>query len=222
MTEWRRHDLLLVAPEAWANLLGERSDLAASAELWGWAEAARPVIVRRALPGDPPGTIPSALPLPGKVRIAISVPTGAVLRRLAAPGLARLRTIVSPAWRPALDALAELAGRLETQPRGYGSAAWQAMTALPYLSATSDLDLLWPCPADTRALLDGLTKIDVAAPMAIDGEIVLPDGGGVAWRELHEALTGRRADEVLVKHVDGLRTASATAIVAAGPARVAA
>jgi phosphoribosyl-dephospho-CoA transferase len=79
---------------------------------------------------------------------------------------------------------------------------WQAVTGLPYLSRCSDLDLLWPCGETVPSgLLDGIAAIAEAAPMGIDGEILLSDGAGLHWRELRDAPDG---GSVLVKSLDGL------------------
>ena len=53
------------------------------------------------------------------------------------------------------------------------------------------------------------------APMRLDGEILLPDGGGVNWRELSAAAPG---DSVLVKHRDRLALRKATDILTSGAA----
>jgi phosphoribosyl-dephospho-CoA transferase len=85
-------------------------------------------------------------------------------------------------------------------PRPFGALLWQAMTGLTYLSPTSDLDLLWPCPVLVPpSLLAGLARIDEGAPMRLDGEVLLADGGGVQWRELHQAPGN---GSVLVKYRD--------------------
>ena len=80
----------------------------------------------------------------------------------------------------------------------------KALTGLAYLSDQSDLDCLWAPPAaQRRALLDALRTIADTAPMHLDGEIVLEDGGAVNWRELDRARLDPAA-EVIVKSVDGL------------------
>ena len=99
------------------------------------------------------------------------------------------------AWRGAIESLLEL----DPGVRAYGSLAWQHATGLGYLSATSDLDLLWAQVAGTtcEVLLAGIAAIERLAPMRIDGEVVAADGGAVHWRELQSG-----AAEVLVKRLD--------------------
>ena len=56
---------------------------------------------------------------------------------------------------------------------------------------------------DLPALLDGLDRIDAAGPVTVEGEVVLPDGAGVQWRELRPALA-RPGGEGLAKGLDGV------------------
>jgi phosphoribosyl-dephospho-CoA transferase len=112
-------------------------------------------------------------------------------------------------WRDCIDRLVHL----DPQTRAFGSLAWQHLTALPYLSEGSDLDLLWRLPdaADVGALLAGIAAIAWAAPMPIDGEVI-GAAGGVQWRELQ----GDDADEVLVKGSGDVRTMSRAEFRAGG------
>ena len=117
-----------------------------------------------------------------------------------------MRPIAPAAWRQTLDALVALGERHGFVPRPYGSLLWQAVTGLAYLGAGSDLDVLWPLPdcwtfERLRDLLDAIAAVADTAPMRLDGEILLPDGGGVQWRELREAADD---GDVLVKHRDGI------------------
>lgn len=195
-----RHDLVTAAPAAWDALLAGRRDLDGVPHLLGWAEAGRPLIVRRRVLGEGDNLVPLGLPLPpadGKRRIGLALPAE-TLRPVTPPSLAEAAPHAPAAWRGAIDALLALAAEHRVTPRPFGALLWQAVTGLTYLSPTSDLDLLWPGPVP-RTLLDGLARIDATAPMRLDGEILLPDGGGVQWRELHEAPSG---GTVLVKYLD--------------------
>lgn len=200
----RRHDLVRVDPVAWAAWLKTRPDLAGLRHLERWAEAGRPLIVRRRVPGETDPGIPLGLPMPpadGKRRIGLTLPAR-VLIPMAAPDLAGTCDHAPATWRPAIASLLALGRDYGLQPRPFGSLLWQAVTGLTYLSETSDLDLLWPCqePVPT-SLLAGLAAIAATAPMRIDGEILLPDGTGLHWRELRDA----PADgSVLAKGRDGV------------------
>ena len=198
-----RHDLVRVDPAAWAALLAARPDLAGGPPLAGWAAAGWPLIVRRFAPGEDRARVPLGLPLPpalGKRRIGFSLPPD-VLAPCPAPTLAEARAAAPPAWRPTLDALTALGARHGLVPRPFGALLWQALTGLAYLAPASDLDLLWPLAGPLpKTFLDDLAALAAAAPMRLDGEIVLPDGGGVQWCEWQSAGSG----EVLVKHRDRL------------------
>ncbi len=189
----RRHGLLDVAPVAWAALLAARPDLDGVPHLAGWAEAGWPVILRRRNAGEPAGALPAGLPLPpadGKRRIGLLLPPDGARPRPAVT-LPEARAAAPASWQPAIDALLALGAAHGLVPRVFGALLWQHLTGLTYLTASSDLDLLWPTagPVD-RSLLGGLAAIASAAPMRLDGEVILPDGAGVAWREWHGAEPG--------------------------------
>jgi phosphoribosyl-dephospho-CoA transferase len=208
-----RHDLVRVEPRAWAAWLETRADLNGLRHVCSWAEAARPLIVRRLVPGETGDDIPLGLPLPpadGKRRLGLALPANA-LERVPPPSLADVAGDAPSQWLPTIGTLVALGRDHRIPPRPFGSLLWQSMTGLTYLSASSDLDLLWPCPGAVPAsLLDRLGAIADAAPMRIDGEILLSDGTGLHWRELRDAPDG---GSVLAKSVGGL------AMVDVGPLR---
>lgn len=211
--EAARHDLVAADPSAWAALLRRRADLHGLPHLADWAEAARPLIVRRRVPGEDGRLVPLGLPLPpadGKRRIGLALAADA-LRPVSAPSLAQAAAQAPASWKATIEALLTLAGRHTLVPRPFGALLWQTVTGLAYLSATSDLDLLWPCRDGIPAgLLARLAGIDAESPMRLDGEILLPDGGGVQWRELHEAPAG---GAVLAKYLDRVAMRPAADIV---------
>ena len=210
----RRHDLFTVAPEAWAAHLAGRPDLDGLPHLSAWARDGRPVIVRRRHPGEEAGHLPAGLPLPpsaGKRRIGLAVPWSAVLPHPPLT-LAAARAAAPPAWRPTLDTVLALAIGHGLVPRVFGGLLWQSLTGLPYLTVTSDLDLLIPVAGSVpRGFLAGLTAIAAAAPMRLDGEVMLADGSGVHWRELGEA-PPRGA--VLAKRIGDVRLVPADPLLA--------
>jgi phosphoribosyl-dephospho-CoA transferase len=207
-----------VEPHAWAAALAARPDLAGAPHVADWARRGWPVILRRRNPGEAEGHVPAGLPLPpadGKRRIGLALPVRAVRPRPPVT-LAQAITTAPAGWRPTLAALDALARHHRIAPRVFGSLLWQHLTGLAYLSDASDLDLLWPVagPVDRR-LLDALAALEAQAPMRLDGEITLPDGRGVNWRELHAAAP---SDTVLVKHRDGLALCAAQTLSAHEPA----
>ncbi|CAA2106722.1 Phosphoribosyl-dephospho-CoA transferase [Methylobacterium bullatum] len=188
-----RHDLLRVDPESWARLLAGRPDLDGVPHLAEWARRGWPVITRRRDPGERTDHIAAGLPLPpsaGKRRIGLAVPVSAA-SRLAPVSLERARAAAPEGWRPVVDEVLALGREHRLVPHVFGSLLWQEQTGLPYLGAGSDLDLLWPVTGPIApALLAGLAAIEADAPMRLDGEIVLPDGAGINWREWHGAEPG--------------------------------
>ena len=83
----------------------------------------------------------------------------------------------------------------------YGSHAWEYRCRIAYVRADSDVDLLFdgqatPPLEPVLALVQALSA-DASAPW-LDGELILPGGAAVAWREF-----ARRPDELLVKGVGG-------------------
>lgn len=213
MRDLARHDLLTVAPAAWDALLAARPDLDGIPHLADWAARGWPVIVRRRVPGEDAALVPAGLPLPpslGKRRIGLALPPGAV-RPHSGVTLAQARATAPAAWHPTLDALLAHGAAYGRMPRVFGGLLWQALTDLPYLSAASDLDLLWPGPVD-RTFRDGLAGIAAGAPMNLDGEIALPDGFAVNWREWHAAGPD---DAVLAKGLDRLELRPVSALDAA-------
>ena len=221
-----RHTLVSVAPDDWDRVVAgwpARRDLApeARAALDAWAGRGWPAIVRRRAAGDPPDALPVGVPLPpalGRLRCALALPAGIAWSEVPAPPLGALRGTAPPAWHAAIDAVLALGRATDVAPKAFGSLLWQGLTGLPYLGAGSDLDLLWTVsgPTDLDGLLDGLARIDAAGPVRLDGEIVLPDGAGVNWREFHRA---RRAPggEVLAKTDAGLSLRSAASPMAPLP-----
>jgi phosphoribosyl-dephospho-CoA transferase len=194
----RRHQLVRVFPVAWDAMLAARPDLSNEPLLVGWADRGWPLIMRRPFLGEKNG-VPLGLPLPpssGKRRVAIHVKADDVASWSPLPTLAESIEIAPHAWRPHLQQLITLAYQYAVQVRVFGSLAWQRMTSLTYLSADSDLDLVWTFPSRDRLekFLTELAGIESRAPMQMDGELVREDGAGVNWRELHSG-----AAEVVVK-----------------------
>jgi phosphoribosyl-dephospho-CoA transferase len=93
------------------------------------------------------------------------------------------------------------------EPAVFGSLLWQHLTGLGYLSPHSDLDVLWPVPADfdVLSLVFSIAEIQRAARLRIDGEVIFPDGSAVNWRELWNAHQTADQATVLAKSMEGVR-----------------
>ncbi|WP_375380123.1 malonate decarboxylase holo-[acyl-carrier-protein] synthase [uncultured Sphingomonas sp.] len=185
-------------PARWPEILASQSAARGIPDLSGWIDAGRPLVARRAACGDGAGLVPLGLPLPpslGKQRLAFAVVPDAILSDAPPPSLADALQRAPASWQPTIAAILALA----PETRCFGSLAWEYLTGLPYLSATSDLDLIWPvADAAGAARLASLAQIDAATPMRLDGEFVTATGLAIPWREW-----ASDAPELLAKARDG-------------------
>ncbi|WP_029013492.1 malonate decarboxylase holo-[acyl-carrier-protein] synthase [Niveispirillum irakense] len=195
-----RHDFVWLGPSWREGLLAGLREEALVAR---WVGDGHPLIVARSQPGDAPGALRLGLATPDKRRIALYIERDAIVRHAPPPLLADLP--VPPSWRPTVGGVSALGH----PARVYGSLAWAGMTGLDYVRPDrSDLDLLFT-PADAAALqglLAGLRPLAVRAQPRLDGEILLPGGRAVAWREW---LGG---GQVLVKAADQVYLAESAAL----------
>ena len=204
-----RHSMVKVSTSGWTAVMNRYPELASEPIVAGWARAGHPLVVRRTACSDVAGMIPLGLPLPpshGKRRIAVSLAAIDIIASAPPPLLADAAAAAPAQWHATIDLLLQL----QPQTRTFGSLAWQHLTGLPYLTDSSDLDLLWALSSaeQARALPSEIAEIARQAPMRLDGEIVGP-AGGVQWREL----TGADEDEVLVKGPTGVTNATRAAFL---------
>ncbi|MGV1908390.1 malonate decarboxylase holo-[acyl-carrier-protein] synthase [Agrobacterium cavarae] len=196
-----RHQLVYLYPAFWSVLFETHPDTRDLAELADWAMLGRPLIARRRFCSDSKDSVPLGLPLPpslGKKRLSFVAPLEAVASTASPPRIADVINAAPVTWRPALEALLEV----EPNTRCFGSLAWQFLTDLPYLSETSDIDLLWYASTlgDVDRIVAAIKTIDAASMVTLDGEIVTPGGLAIQWREWASG-----AHEVLAKSSDGNR-----------------
>ena len=116
------------------------------------------------------------------------------------PTIPMVLSVAPLEWKPSLDRLAQTI----RVPYGvFGSLAWQYFSNDPsvtYLRQNSDLDLVFYPKTweDVECFLKDLAAFDQSGAVPrIDGEIVLPDGCAVSWREL-----ANRPVQVLIKGHD--------------------
>jgi phosphoribosyl-dephospho-CoA transferase len=199
-----RHDLVWLTGRGWdAAFAGAAAGQHAAVDQWRREDW--PAVVRRADPGLAPLHVSLGIPLPPasdgtKGRIAFNASSADVARHSDALALEDASAAAPERWRPALKLLAD-----RMPLRAYGSLAMQALTGQTYLTATSDIDVLF-FPTDGDTLCAGLALLERhAALLPLDGEIVFPTGAAVSWKEWIGA--GPVKARVLVKDAGAVRLA---------------
>lgn len=191
--DWRRH---LAAP-----LTVEGEDALA-----GWMVKRRPLVVARKREDDAASLLRLGLALPGRRRFCVAVAAEAMERRRGPPDLLEVIHERAAFWPQAMSDLRATATRVAAKIHVFGSFAWRffaADSSYDYLTTASDLDLLLR-PADAaqlNAAIAWLTRFERSWPAPrIDGEIALPDGDFVSWREY-----SARPRKILAKGDVGVR-----------------
>ncbi|MFC0134047.1 malonate decarboxylase holo-[acyl-carrier-protein] synthase [Massilia eurypsychrophila] len=199
-----RHDLVWLTGRGWdAAFAGAAAGQHAAVDQWRREDW--PAVVRRADPGLAPLHVSLGIPWPPasdgtKGRIAFNASSADVARHSDALALEDASAAAPERWRPALKLLAD-----RMPLRAYGSLAMQALTGQTYLTATSDIDVLF-FPTDGDTLCAGLALLERhAALLPLDGEIVFPTGAAVSWKEWIGA--GPVKARVLVKDAGAVRLA---------------
>ena len=172
---FRRHDWV------W---LGSETRLPDLAEVRSHVQAGLPFIVCRHPASTGEDSLQLGLALPDKRRMGFCVEASEIRRHRAPLSLGEVLPCLPDPWLSTINQPAAHLRAVGMETRVYGSAAWQAMTGAAYLREDSDLDLLLaPTTEDQLRLVLGiLGSMDGTCPR-LDGEIVLPDGRAVAWRE---------------------------------------
>jgi phosphoribosyl-dephospho-CoA transferase len=212
---YSRHDLVWLSGDGWRGALA-RAQPSEHDAIALWASRDWPAIVRRHDVGADANTVSLGIAPPpdpadgSKRRIALRAERRHLTRHAPPLALSDALAAAPDAWRPQLELLN--AGAARYVLRSYGSLALQAITGARYLTATSDIDLLF-CPVTAGQLEAGIALLSShQASLPLDGEVMFPGGDAVAWREWRDA---RRGARVLVKRIDAVRLADPAALVAA-------
>lgn len=179
-----------------------------------WRTQGRPLVVARRQPADDPGTQRLGLATPDKRRIGVHLATAAIREPSGPLALADALSSAPAPWRSRLEAVVRRADALGVTAGVFGSLAWQHRTGLPYVRPDSDLDLLFAPRrwSVVEGLLDALIGLDGEEAPRLDGEIQLPDGSAVAWREL-----AARPAKLLVKGCADVTLRDTRAVIALFP-----
>lgn len=216
---FQRHNRVWLTPAGWK--LACAAALAVHArELVQWAENDWPAVVRRSETEHPNNLLCLGLAAPPdqrtgvKTRIPFFVSIQHVVRHEAPLAIISAEAALPIAWKKDFAELAELVTAAGLEFRVYGSAAMQAMTRLPYLLPTSDIDLLF-YPRNKCQLISGVALLtSYATRLPLDGEIVFPSGRAVAWKEWIHASTNPAAPRVLSKSMQTVALTSVAELVA--------
>lgn len=182
----RRHDLVYLHPDAAFGtpcaVTGDPFWLAASE----WIGRGRPLVAARQPDGAAGVLLGLSLPLAQqRKRLSIQVDRSAVAEIRSPLSIEQCWLRLSPGQADVLRRLAARAAACSVRIGVFGSLAWEALSGEDYRHAESDIDLI--IDVDTTAQLDAmLLALQLAAsqlPCRLDGEIRLPDGSAVAWRE---------------------------------------
>ena len=204
----RRHQLVRLNASGWQRLLDAQPDGPQRECMALWAAQGWPLVVCRqpcTAPADGRWTLGLAAPSRwNRARWTVEVRPDEVLVFDEFPFAPAVAGLLPAALRPAWHALCRALQAQGTAARVYGSHGWQQLTGRLYLRPTSDLDLCIAVhdAAAADAAVQLLAAADPRLPR-LDGELVLPDGSGVAWREWRDWRAGR-VRAVLVKRVDGI------------------
>ena len=179
MIELHRHDLVWIDP-------GIDSVSIATPDLdeaLYWIRLQHPLVVSRQ-PAMERNSIALGFTLsPKRTRISLSVPKASIIHRMRPLLLADAIEHAPEGWHEGILGILDICESTGAVARVYGSLSSQAFTNQDYLDEGSDLDLLLECNKHTR-FDDLLPALESIRFPKLDGEIRMPNGWAVAWREL--------------------------------------
>lgn len=208
IAQYQRHDLVWLGDDAWPAVL---QTFGAPDLLRQWQQEEWPAVVTRRHPDAAEDEICIGFPLPpvngNKPRFAATVKVEHIAIHQSALSLHTVIAIVPPVWQAGLQHLHQQALMAGIKLRVYGSVAMQFLTGQDYLSATSDIDILFR-PYHQAQLRAGLALLqEQQQTLPIDGEIVFPGEAAVAWKEwIQPAHAGQDFNQqrVMVKDMHGV------------------
>jgi phosphoribosyl-dephospho-CoA transferase len=209
MAMFRRHNRVWLSAKGWDRAVAAVPEPYVE-ELARWAKNDWPAIIRRTGPGTASDTICFGVALPPnardgrKIRIPLSACIDDIRRQDEPLGIDEIGSALPAAWASKFMRMSQAAADSQLVFRAFGSVALQAATGLPYVTAKSDIDLLF-YPSTHAQLQEGLALVDeYAGLLPLDGEIVFPSGRAVAWKEWVQAVENRAAPRVLTKSMQSV------------------
>jgi phosphoribosyl-dephospho-CoA transferase len=194
---FRRHDWAYLADD-WRKSVATPLPAGDDEALARWIGTGRPLVVARRQEGDAPDRLRLGLALPGKRRVGLALPAKSVARCRPPLLFVDVVEIGAALWPEAMRELATLIAEGAPETRVFGSFAWQVFAADPaliYVRRESDIDLLLAPMNGMASWIALLKKFESRWPEPrLDGEIALPGGDFVSWREF-----AARPNKILVK-----------------------
>ncbi|MEO6918515.1 MAG: malonate decarboxylase holo-[acyl-carrier-protein] synthase [Collimonas sp.] len=183
-----------------------------------WQQADWPLVLRRRETDTPDHELCLGLALPpdgngDKTRIPLRAQRAEIQRIEEPLTLQKALAHMPSGWSGPLHAFAGDCLHSGITLRIYGSWAWQILTQQNYVTASSDIDLLFT-PGSAPEFSRGMALLaQHAARLPLDGEVIFPDGQAVAWKECWQALHASSQPRVLVKTQASVQLASVESLV---------
>jgi phosphoribosyl-dephospho-CoA transferase len=195
----RRHDLAYL--HNGAKISFDQVERNARAWLDDWIASGNPLVVARQRESARAVRLGAMLPLRlGRGKLGCEVAGPDLDRVVPAVAVESVLPCVPCATAHALAGLAARANELGVAVGVYGSTAWEHLSREAYRREDSDVDLI--CDVSSRhalaGWLDAMERASGNAHGRIDGEIRLPDGNSVAWRELARFGRGDRDNAMVL------------------------
>lgn len=194
----QRNRLAWLHPAAWQSILARPWDSQARSVLAHWHSRALPLVLCTHRNPSSPQAISLGLPAPTqwhRRKLALEVAASDIARvgDFPAPQCAAPLAFAAPHAQAFLQRMQALQVPLQV----YGSYGWQWLTGLDYVRSNSDIDLIARVDSLARARAVARALQALQLPMRVDGELALPGGQALAWREFLQWDAGHSAQLLL-------------------------
>jgi phosphoribosyl-dephospho-CoA transferase len=217
-TTLTRHSLVWLSAGGWQRA-AQTVAADSRATLVRWQQEDWPLVLRRREADTPQDELCLGLALPpdgngDKLRMPLRAQL-ADIQRIEEPLTLRQALAHMPSgWSGPLRAFAGDCLHSGIALKLYGSWAWQILTRQSYVTANSDIDLLFT-PRNAPEFARGMALLaQHAARLPLDGEVIFPDGRAVAWKECWQALQADSLARVLVKTEATVQLSTLASLVA--------